>query len=310
MRLSRALIFAMSLSACGFEGAPVSQTGVGDSTGSGNSMADGGGVSSKSSASILSFAVFGDSRPPNQNDTAGYPSTVISSIFSNAQASGAQFVVGTGDYMYATTQSAVDAQVALFMQAQASFTAGPVYHTMGNHECTGYTDSNCPLGTETPNVKAFMSKFVPAGVTTPYYRIDKDTTLGKVKFLFVAANAWSTAQDSWLKTQLADLTPYTFVVRHEPSDDPTAPGVTPSDALLNAAPFTLELLGHSHEYRKLDSQHVISGNGGAPLSGHGSFGFLMIDLRADGTVSVSEIDASTGMPKDNYRITAVGRAAP
>src|SRR5947199_116956 len=75
--------------------------------------------------------------------------------FTLAQANGAQFVVGTGDYMFASTSAGVSAQVALFKQARANY-AGPVYLDMGNHECNGYTNSNCPNGDETPNVQAFM----------------------------------------------------------------------------------------------------------------------------------------------------------
>jgi hypothetical protein len=283
-------------------------SGGGGGGGSGGGSVNGGG----SGSSLLTFAVFGDSRPPNQNDTSGYPTQVLTSIFSQAQTKGAQFVVGTGDYMFASTQAAVDAQVALFMQAQASF-SGPVYHTMGNHECTGYTASNCPNGNETPNVQAFLQKFVPSGVTTPYYRVDVNTPSGKAKFLFVAANAWSSSQESWLQQQLADATTYTFVIRHEPSYDNTAPGVSPSDSLLNSAPYTMLLLGHTHEFRKMSVNQVISGNGGAPLAsgGQGSnYGFLLIAQQADGTLEVSEVDVTTGNVTESWKVNAQGQAAP
>src|SRR5581483_9134796 len=68
---------------------------------------------------VLTFAVFGDARPPNPDDTTDYPSTVLGSIFMLAGMHGAQFVVGTGDYMFASTQQAVTDQVALFKQAEA-----------------------------------------------------------------------------------------------------------------------------------------------------------------------------------------------
>src|SRR5262245_2387202 len=96
---------------------------------------------------LLKFAVFGDVRPANLNATADYPTAVITAVFTQAQALGAQFAVGTGDYMFAKTAAAVDAQVALLLQAESNF-KGPVYHDLGNHECTGYTDSNCPAGNE------------------------------------------------------------------------------------------------------------------------------------------------------------------
>lgn len=257
----------------------------------------------------LSFAVFGDCRPANLNETSGYPSAIIGNIFALAQKLSVQFVVGTGDYMFASTQSDVDAQVALFHKAEASFTAGPIYLTMGNHECTGATASNCPNFNETPNVQAFMSKLLPSGGTLPYYRIDKDTPMGKAKFLFVAANAWSTTQQSWLTQQLADPTTYTFIVRHEPASTTDAPGVTPSEQAMQGAPYTLALLGHSHEYRHVDTKHVISGNAGAPIS-YGNYGLLLVQQQTNGNITVTEYDQASGAPLDVWSVTPAGQPAP
>jgi predicted phosphodiesterase len=259
-----------------------------------------------SNAASLKFAVFGDCRPGSPNDTAGYPTAVLTNIFTLMQSKGAQFAVGTGDYMFASGQSVVDAQVALHLQAQTPF-KGPVYRALGNHECTGATASNCPNGNETPNVRAFLSKLSPPGTTAPYYRVDVDTPHGKAKFLLIAGNAWSQAQGDWLKQQLADPTTYTFAVRHVPPTT-SAPGVNESEALVRAAPFTLELLGHSHEYRHTDAQHVISGNGGAPTrSGETTgFGFLMIEQESDGNLAATEYDETTGNAVDTWTITPTG----
>ncbi len=254
----------------------------------------------------LKFAVFGDCRPANLDQTTGYPSQIIGNIFSLAQKNGAQFVVGTGDYMFASQQSTVTAQVQLFNQAKANYTAGPVYLTMGNHECTGLTASNCPNLNETPNVQAFM-QMVPSGVTKPYYRIDVNTPMGNAKLLFIAANAWDSTQETWLQTQLADATTYTFVMRHEPVSDSQAPGVTPSETAIKAAPFTLELLGHTHEYNHVDTQHVISGNAGAPLSGGGSYGLLIIEQLTSGDINVTEIDEATGNATDTWTVSPTGQ---
>jgi hypothetical protein len=275
----------------------------GTTNGGGGSVSDGGTtINGGGGGALLKFAVMGDSRPPNQNDTSGYPSQILSRIFSLAQSNGAQFVIGTGDYMFATEASAVTAQVSLFKQAEASYSAGPIYLAMGNHECTGYTDSNCPTLDETPNVQAFM-KLLPSGVTTPYYRVDIDTPMGKAKFLFVAANAWSSTQDAWLKGQLAESTAYTFVIRHEPITDSTAPGVSPSESLIGNGHLTLELNGHTHEYRHVDSRHVISGNGGAPLSSSGNYGLLLIEQQASGDFTVNEIDEGSGNITDTWTVS-------
>jgi hypothetical protein len=182
---------------------------------------------------------------------------------------------------------------------------------MGNHECNGYTNSNCPNLNETANVGAFL-KQLPDGVGRPWYRVNVDTPGGKAKFLFVAANAWNDAQSLWLKTQLGDPTTYTFVVRHEPTprySTDTAPGVAPSETLVGGAPMTLMLLGHSHEYLHFDSRHVISGNAGAPLQIAGdSYGFLLIEQQDDGSLAASEIDEATGNVVDSWRIDANGDA--
>jgi hypothetical protein len=258
---------------------------------------------------VLTFAVFGDARPPNPDDTADYPSTVLGSIFMLAGMHGAQFVIGTGDYMFASTQQAVTDQVALFKQAESNF-SGPIYLTMGNHECTGATASNCPSANETPNVQAFMS-LLPEGTTLPYYRIDLDTPKGKAKLVFVAANAWSDAQALWLEAQLADATPYTFVMRHEAPSVTETPGVSPSELTIAAHPFTLELLGHTHAYKRLDSRRVISGNGGAPIrsyDGGSGYGFLLVQLLSDGNVAATEISQANGMPIDTWRVSPTGQS--
>jgi hypothetical protein len=325
----RATLFSALLLAAGCTAANPDQTPGGGLGGGGSTTDDAGGNSPDHSRpdggagdlgggtitgggnGLLKFAVFGDARPPNQNDTAGYPSQIIGGIFAGAQSHGAQFVVGTGDYMFAGTQSAVDAQVALFLQAQANF-QGAVYHTLGNHECNGYTSSNCPNGNETPNIQAFMSKLLPSGLSSPYYRVDVMTPLGKAKFLFIAANAWTTAQEAWLSQQLGDATMYTFVMRHEPPGETQAPGVSASDALIKSNKPTLALYGHTHEYRKLAINSVISGNGGAPLaSGGGSnYGYLTVEQGSDGNLTISEVDESSGNVTDSWKVTPQGTAAP
>jgi hypothetical protein len=57
------------------------------------------------------------------------------------------FAVSTGDYMFASvggTQQAV--QLDLYLAARARY-SGTTFPTMGNHECTGATASNCGAGT-------------------------------------------------------------------------------------------------------------------------------------------------------------------
>ena len=254
------------------------------------------------SAGTFRLAVFGDVRPRNPDDTANYPTAIITGLFQQIAAQAPQLVVGTGDYMFASTtnDTAVQAQLADLLGAEKAF-PGPIYHAMGNHECTGATASNCPNGNETANVRAFMTKLVPAGTTTPYYRVDVDTGAGMAKLVFIAANAWSQAQADWLETQLSDPTAYTFVVRHEAASITETNGAVASEAIVQKHPLTLELLGHTHRYSKLDAKHIISGNAGAPLSG-GHYGFVLVDLLTNGNLSVSELDQATGAVDDTFTI--------
>ena len=272
----------------------------------------GGGVlpdlATSVAANALRFGVFGDARPGSPNDSSHYPSMVLTSIFTQAEERGLPFMIGTGDYMFANGEPEVTTQMSLVLAAEAPY-HGAIYHTLGNHECTGATASNCPNGDETPNVRAFMANLVPKSATKPWYRVDVNTAHGKAKILFVAANAWSDEQASWLTTQMADPTTYTFAVRHEPPSEPSAPGVGPSEAILHAAPLTLELLGHYHSYQHLDAVHVISGNAGAPLS-RGSFGYLVVEELDDGNIAVSEIDQASNLPIDAWRVTPAGQPAP
>jgi hypothetical protein len=262
------------------------------------------------SGTLLSFAVFGDARPPNVNDTSGYPAAIVNGIFTMAQQKNAQFVVGTGDYMFASDASAVTAQGNMLLAAEANF-KGPIYHTLGNHECTGATDSNCPNGNETPNVQFFMSNLVPKGTQHPWYRIDVDTPSGTAKFLFIAENAWSSDQNTWLQQQLGDATTYTFLARHEPggiSHSSGAPGLNPSDALIQGQKYTLLVEGHSHEYRRVSANEVISGNGGAPISYYNaSYGFLLVEQLSDGNLSISEIEEASGNTMDSWKISPTGQ---
>jgi calcineurin-like phosphoesterase family protein len=258
---------------------------------------------------LLSFAVFGDCRPPIPEDTLQYPTMIVTGIFTRAQAENAQFVVGTGDYMNAFTQLAASAQVDAFLGARAAF-QGPVYLTMGNHECMTTTTGNCPNANESPNAQIYMSKLAPPGSTKPYFRIDVPTPLGSAKLIFLAANAWATEQGDWLKTQLADPTRYTFVMRHEASNDQSAPGVGPTDAILMGAPLTVAFFGHTHVYQRIDPSHVIAGNGGAPLDSGTQYGFVLVKQRADGTLSLTAIDQATGNPIDAWNVTPDGQLAP
>jgi hypothetical protein len=260
--------------------------------------------------SSLSFGIVGDTRPAN-SQTTGYPASVksiINGVFTGFQAQGVPFAVGSGDYAFSSTSagSAVP-QYNDYMSARGNF-SGTFLPTMGNHECNGYTDSNCPSGSYTGMMQDYINKIVTptTGQSSPYYSALYQASDGSwtAKVIFIAANAWNTAQNSWLSATLAVSTTYTFTVRHEPYNDARAPGVTPSESLMgssfNAGHLTLSITGHTHlvqlpggtqpygdPYGSTLSYEIISGNGGAPLDAGPAYGYMVATRRAsDGAIVV------------------------
>jgi hypothetical protein len=240
------------------------------------------------------FAVVGDTRPANIDDTANYPTAIIEKIYSDIEGMSArpQFVVGTGDYQYASTTGGQNAtQLNLYATAAKQYT-GTVFAAMGNHECDGYTADNCTSATA--NFTAYMNAMVtPLGKTLPYYNVPIKATDGSwtAKLLIVACNYWNSTQQSWLTTQLSQSTTYTFVVRHEPASANTGPCVSEVESLLSAHPYNLSIVGHTHHYAA-SGKEVIVGNGGAPLSG-GTYGYVTVEQKSTGFV-VTNYDYSTG----------------
>lgn len=276
---------------------------------------DGGTVSR------LYFAIVGDTRPPIVDDTAGYPNDVIGKIYEDIQALTPRptFAISTGDYVFAKpTGTAAAAQLDLYLAARMKY-VGVLFPALGNHECTGYTRSNCGAGNSdgSPyNYQSFMTKLLaPIGRSDPYYAVAVSASDASwtAKFVVVAANAWSSAQAEWLETELAKPTTYTFVVRHEPKSADTAPGVLPSEAIMARHPLTLAITGHSHTYSHYrGSREIIVGNGGAPSTGGKGFGFALVSQDSDLSLRVDMIDLSSGKadPSFAFRLKPDGTSAP
>ncbi len=263
--------------------------------------------------SRLLFGVVGDTRPANYDDVAGYPTAIITKIFQDLQAFNPRppFVIATGDYQFASSGSGstASAQIALYVQARQNY-SGVQFPTMGNHECTGSTSSNCGSGNTngiTANYTAFMNQLLgPISKTKPYYSININAVDNSwtSKFVFIAANAWDSTQSSWLTSVMAQKTTYTFVVRHEPPDaSPSAPGQAPSESIINQYPYTLEIVGHSHTYGHWTTPYpreVVIGNGGAPLTNTSKdYGFGIFSQRSDGAIVVDMIDYQS-LKADSY----------
>jgi hypothetical protein len=287
--------------------------------------ADGGALSR------LLFAVVGDSRPATVDDTNGYPAHVVATLFSDIAALRPRppMVLSTGDYVFASASRASRAsppgasgqaapQLDVYLQARARF-PGAFFPAMGNHECTGATSSNCGAGAssgEPSNYAAFVDKMLaPIGEAAPYYAIDvvAPDAAWTAKFVFVAANAWSGAQEAWLESTMARPSTYTFVVRHEPATADAAPGVTPSEAIMARHPYTLAIVGHSHTYRHdvARPREVLIGNGGAPLSSK-DYGFGVFSQRSNGVIDVDMLDWQTGRADASFHFAVKpdGAATP
>ena len=290
-------------------------TGTDAHTGDGMAQGspDGGGM--HMTVSSLLFTVVGDTRPASSNDVSGYPTAIIDKIYEDIAALNPLpfFTVSTGDFQYSSGNSGfAGPQLDIYMAARAKF-SGSFFPAMGNHECTGATDSNCGPGNkngETDNYNQFMAKMLgPIQQTKPYYTVYIDAADGSwtSKFVIIAANAWDSGQETWLQQTMAQKTTYTFVVRHEASDATPAPaGLAPSDAILKANPYTLLILGHSHTVSRPALNQVLFGNGGAPLSGTAvDYGYGLFKQQANGSIHVDSVDYMTNKPDPNFLAFAV-----
>jgi hypothetical protein len=269
--------------------------------------------------SSLAFAIVGDTRPPAINDTAGYPTAVITKIYQDLEGLNPRppFVVTTGDYQFSSaTGTQSGPQMDFYLNARTNY-SGIQFPTMGNHECTGAASSNCGSGNAngtTVNYTNYMSKFLsPLGQQNPWYEIDVNATDGSwtAKFLFVAANAWSSTQASWLDSAMSRATTYTFIIRHE-SAAAASPGTGASESIMAQHPYTLSITGHAHTYSHPKAKEIIIGNGGAPLTGGATYGFGIVSQRADQSIQIDEYDSQTLQPDTNFRFALHpdGTAAP
>ncbi len=268
--------------------------------------------------SDLVFAIVGDTRPPSEDDVTGYPTAIITKIWQDVEAETPhpQFAISTGDYMFAAPNHAEQMpQLNLYMQARAAF-SGLQYPAMGNHECTGATDSNCGQGATdgiTPNMTDWIDTMLhPIGVTTPYYEEHFSASDGSwtAKLVVMACNAWNSTQSSWLSTALAEQTTYTFVVRHEGVDEMSQTPCAASQTVIDAHPLTLLIVGHTHTYHHYATdKEVVVGNGGAPLTTGMNYGYVIVSRNASGTLTVTAYDYASHAVLDTFTIQASGGAA-
>jgi hypothetical protein len=274
-----------------------------DAGGFSSSITSSGGTESQ-----IYFAVVGDTRPANEDETSSYPTTIINTIYQdiNKVSPMPPFVIGTGDYQYANPTGSQGATQVGYYKTAVSYYSGVFFAGMGNHECTGYTDSNCGTGNSdgiTNNYTAFLTTLRGSSSASPYYVINVNATDSSwtAKFVFVAANAWDSTQSSWLSSTLAVKTTYTFLIRHESASANTAPGVNPAETIMKSYPYTLSIVGHSHEYyHSSGSREVIVGNGGAPISTSQDYGYALVTQLSSGNIQVAMYDYKTNAADSSF----------
>jgi hypothetical protein len=237
----------------------------------------------------------GDTRPPIIDDTANYPTSIITGIYQAIDAMNPrpQFAITTGDYMFARpTGTQATVQLQKYVAARSNY-RGLLFPALGNHECTGATVGNCAAGTTTNNLSAFRSALLqPIGKTELYYSFDVNDPAGTwtAKFIVAACNAWDATQQTWLSQQLSRSTTFTFVIRHE-ALGVAAPCTTQMDALLRQKPPTMMLVGHTHTFSHSGTQ-LVEGVGGAPITGNAVYGFATIEQLSAG-FKVTQYDSAT-----------------
>jgi hypothetical protein len=270
------------------------------------------------SVDTLVFGAFGDVRPANPDDTAGYPDPILSAIFAGLQAQGISVAVDVGDHCFQTAITGGgychDQFVHHFMADLNANYKGRLFPTMGNHEGCGMyaaTAGNCATW-GSGLVHDYLVDIVQPTTgqsASPYYSVGLSGAWGTAKFVHVAANAWTAAQGTWLAATLDVPTTYTFVIRHEPSNDARAPGVGPSESMFAShhatGTLTLSITGHTHliqlpggtkpygdRYGATTAYEMIVGNAGAPLNAGPYYGYALIRRRSsDGAIVVQTFEA-------------------
>jgi hypothetical protein len=239
------------------------------------------------------FAVFGDVRPPLPDEVSAYPTMIITQVMDGIAAEGAQFAIGTGDYMNENfCASCATQQIQLLQMAETHY-GGHIFHAMGNHECLTISSVNCPNQNESVALRTYHSTLIPE-YTNVWFDWTIHTSSGDAHFIATAPNAWSTAQSTWLTTALQQPARYTFVIAHEPPDN-AGPGTSEIETAITARTggVTLRLYGHVHEYAHPLPNAIITGNAGAPLQNYTTYGFAVVDQRADGNVVVTSYNVGT-----------------
>jgi len=235
----------------------------------------------------FSFTAVGDCQPAVANGT--YPVGVITRIMQQMNARAPTFGVFLGDSMdvYPDNYEIAVAELVQFLDARRSF-APEMYYVLGNHEKYG------------ENLEAYRAVMTPVF----YYSLRAQTPQGSVKLIVLADTRWEPSyQKPWAVAQLGRATTYTFVAHHYPSTSPDDQTNGDEPATLARYPITLELAGHHHRY-DVNGRVVTVGIGGAPLAAADQhYGYVNVELRADGQVVGTAYREDTGGVMDTFTLS-------
>src|ERR1700679_1245836 len=90
-------------------------------------------------------AIVGGARPPNQDNSAAYPTAILTKIWQDVEAYSPRpaFALTTGDYTFASPRgNQAVPQTDLYVNARSAF-SNVVFPAMGVHECDGAMADNC-----------------------------------------------------------------------------------------------------------------------------------------------------------------------
>jgi hypothetical protein len=254
---------------------------------------------------LLDFVTTGDTRPPSCDDNAAYPSALLAQILAAMANTSPQLAVDLGDHMYVCSQSLANAQLqmGLYTKALVGF---PSYFamTMGNHECES---SSCTGYSTDVNYTTFMAALGQVSKQArANYALQIQTRLGRATLVVVADESFSSTDQSWLDSALADAdahSKYTIVAKHHPVAG-TRMGPTAPWQVISAHKYSLILTAHNHDYEHSGSnvlsngRAVVCGLGGANAS---YTGFCRVQQAADGTLHVTRYSMN-GNPGDTWSV--------
>ena len=248
---------------------------------------------------------------------------IIDAIFTDVAALSPMpsFVVSTGDYQFAsTTGSRAGAAARPLRRGRGAKYPGALFPAMGNHECTGADRLELRYRQRGRHhhelhdvpVEAPRAHRPDLAVLRHQHQrlrrlVDREVRLHRRERLGRRARR----RGSTRRSASPRPTRSSFATRR-----PTRPrrrGSPRREAIIAKHPYTLE---HRRATRTRTGtsrpKEVLFGNGGAPLSGSGNYGYGIFSQQSDGTIAVDAIDYATGLADGTFHfaVKADGTAAP